>query len=306
MKKITLAIFTFLSSATAVFGQANTTIGAPLYDGSWSSLHAPSGSASAVYHRACYLVTQSELTNFALTNSVVTGFGFEFLNGVSSAVAGNFTVYLQNTGNTTYSKGTNFATAIAGMQVVYNGVYNIPINAGATSTILPLSGPAFNYAGGGIYVAWDWYSAAPTSTLPARYLCNTTGLTPNGGTYTSTATGPAPTTMSLDVFRPAFIFQAANTATNEISITRLDAMGKYAKLLTGGQSITAQVRNNSNIAKTVTVTLTVSGANPFTNSQTLTAVPAGSYATATFPGYLTPISGLSTMTVYGSSRSGFN
>jgi len=296
MKKITLAIFALISSATTVFGQANAVIQGPQYDGSWSTLHAPSGSASAVYHRACYLVKQSELTNFSLTNSVVTGFGFEYLNGVSTAVAGQFTVYLENTSDVAYSKGTAFGTATVGMQPSFVGTYNIPVSTGTTSLIMPLT-TNFTYTGGGIYVAFEWYSASPASTTPARYLCNTTGLTPSGGSYTFTSTGPAPTTMSLDVFRPAFLFQAANTASNEISVTRLDALGKFPKLMTGGQVVTAQVRNNSNAAVNIPVTLNITGANPFTDTQTLTAVPAGSFATASFLPYNVTTNGLSTMSV---------
>ncbi len=298
MKKITLALFALVGSATAVFSQANTTLQAPQTDGSWSTLHAPSGSASAVYHRACYLVKQSELGGLALTNSVITGFGFDFLNGVSTAVTGQFTVYLQNTSDATYLKGPNFPTAIAPMQTNYVGNYSIPVSPnGTASIVLPLT-TSFTYTGGGIYVAFEWFCASPNSSTPARYNCNTTGLTPTGGGYTFTAVGPAPTTMSLDVFRPAFLFRAANTATNELSVTKMEAMGKYSKLLTGGQFVTAEIRNSSNIAKTnVPVTFSVSGANPFSITQTLATIGAGSVTTVTFGPYNTPATGLSNMSV---------
>src|SRR5438046_368891 len=99
MKRITLVLLMALGFSSASFGQANTVIQAPLTDGSWSTLHAPSGSLNAVSHRACYLVLQSELTGLALTNSLITGFGFDFLNGVNAPTSGQFTVYLQNTGD---------------------------------------------------------------------------------------------------------------------------------------------------------------------------------------------------------------
>jgi hypothetical protein len=296
MKKITLALLTAMGLAGSVEGQVQTTIMAPYTDNSWSTLHAPSGSASAVYHRACYYIKQNEMTGLALTNSVVTGMGFTFLNGVSSLVVGQFTMYVEHTSDVTYNKGTNFPTAISTMSTAYNGVYQIPISANPTSTILPLTTP-WTYTGGAIYVAWEWYSAAPNSTLPARYWCNTTNLTPTGGSYTFTSVGPAPTTMSLDLFRPSILFQAANTATNEIGILEMTAYGKVSREFSAGHSVNAIIRNNSSIAKSFSTQLNIGGVNPYTQTVAVSNLAAGSTTNVTFGPYLPTNLGLSNMTV---------
>lgn len=107
MKKITFTLLTALGLSTAAFGQANVTIQAPQYDGSYSSLSTMSGSANAVYHRTCWLVLQSELTGLALTNSVVTDFALDYFQGNSApAVSGNFTISFENTSDVAYNKGT--------------------------------------------------------------------------------------------------------------------------------------------------------------------------------------------------------
>lgn len=297
MKKITFTLLTALGLSTAAFGQANVVIQAPLTDGSWSTLHAPSGSASAVYHRACYLVTQAELTGLATTNSIVTGFGFDFLNGVNAATAGSFSVYLQNTTDVAYLKGTNYAAAIAPMSLNFNGTYNIPVSTGVTQTILNLTNQ-FTYTGGGIYVALDWYGPSAAATTPARYNCNTTDLTPTGGSYTFTSVGPAPTTMSLDVFRPAFLWQAANTATNEVSIESMYALGKVSKLFTAGHVITAELRNNSaNALTNIPVTLTSAGANTFNDVKTISSLAAGATTVISFSPFNPTTGGLNNLSV---------
>lgn len=297
MKKITLAFIALFIISFKGQSQVITTFEGPQYDGSWSTLAGPSGSANAVFHRACYLVKATELTDFALTNSIVTQFGFQFLNGVSVPTSGQFTVYLQNTSDATYTKGNNFTAALTGMSTNFNGTYAIPVSAGASSVYLTLNTP-FTYTGGGIYVAYEWSSTAPTSTTPARYLCNTIGLTTGGGYSLTTTNLAAANTMTLSQFRPAFLWRASNTATNELSVTNLSALGKVSKQFTAGHPINVQIRNNSNIAKTnVPVFLAITGANPFTASTTIANVAAGALANASFPLYNPTVNGANNMTV---------
>ncbi|MCC6370802.1 MAG: T9SS type A sorting domain-containing protein [Bacteroidia bacterium] len=286
MKKITLSLIAALATIGSGFAQVNTTIQAPQYDGSNSSLSTPSGSTDAVYHRACWLILQSEMTNMLLTNSVVTNFGVDYTQGVNIATAGQVTVSLENTADVAYNKGTAWPACLTGMTTHYTGTYNLPVANGFTSVSVPLTTP-FNYGGGGVYVAFEWYAPAAASTQWARAQCNTTGLSTTGGARgIANATGPAPTTLSLTAFRPAFNFRAANSATNDASIVGFQPMGQISKLDGLSQVVTVQVRNNSNVAINIAGGLAVTGANTFVDTKTLTAVPAGSIQTMTFNGFV--------------------
>ncbi len=302
MKKITLALLLVLGLNNLGFGQANIAVQAPPYDGWAGGLNLPSGFPAVVYHRSSYLILKSELTSLALTNSVITTMGIDLQQSSNVATVGQFTVYLENTPDNTYNKGQNFAAAIAApAQLVYQGNLSFPVNSGAQTISLPLTNN-FNYTGDGIYVVCDWFCAAPTATLPVRTLLNSSGLTTptitGGGCYGSSSVAPAPATMTNTTnFRPCFRFTAANSATNEVSVTYLAGPGKVSKLMGAAHTVTAQIRNNSNIAlSNIPVTLSVTGANAYTETRTVTSIGAGSFQTVAFTGFNPTVSGLNSMT----------
>jgi hypothetical protein len=106
MKKVLFTLIGVISSITFTFGQATLIVEAPL-DNTTSTNRAPNGTAAHTYLRACALVLQSELTNIPSGTSI-TSFGFTLSVGVSSNYSGNFSLYLQNTTDATYQKGTNW------------------------------------------------------------------------------------------------------------------------------------------------------------------------------------------------------
>jgi hypothetical protein len=299
MKKITFTLLTALGLSTGAFGQVNVTIQAPLYDGSNSSLSTQSGSVDAVYHRSCWLVLQSELAAMLTTNSLVTNFALDYTQGnVAPAATGNFTISFQNTPDVAYSKGTAWPALLTGMTNHYVGPYTLPTSNTFTSVTLALNTP-FAYTGGGVYVALEWYGPTAANTQWSRAQCNTTGLTTTGGVRgIAPAVGPAPTTLSTSAFRPAFGWIAGNTATNEVSVEQMFALGQVSKLDGSGEVIEAVIRNNSSVALTnVNVNLNIAGANPFTNSKVVASVAAGSFATVSFNPFSATVNGLNTMTV---------
>jgi hypothetical protein len=298
MKKITFGLMAFLAAQPMLQAQVNTQVQAPPYDLSWSTLHAPMG--TQLWHRGCYLVKQSELTGLALTNSVITKVGFDVLASAGVAATGQMTLYLQNTTDATYSKGFNFPTCLVGMQNSYSGSFPLPAASANTTTIWNTLTNTLPYSGGGLYVAWE-FSLTAVAGNTVQYMTNTSGLTTGGG-YTVSSVSPPPNTIqthsSSAAFRPCFRFEAANTATNELEIIRMTAPGKMSKLFSTGHVITAVVRNNS--AQTLTnipVSLTVAGANPFTDIATVNSLGAGLTTTVSFLPYLPTNTGLSTMTV---------
>lgn len=312
MKKITLALLTVIALSKPVFSQATFTVTAPQYNGDWAALVGPNGFSSPsvasptltyAHNRACYLVTQAELARMALTNSVVTDFGFDIYRPGSAAIPGTFTLYLENTSDVVYSKGTNFATIITGMATHYSSNLTIPAGSqNATTTVnMPLSS-SFSYTGGGIYVAYEWLAAAANSTNYVRYMTHNDSPLNQGANAVAPVAGPAPATLTLDVRRPQMRFKAINTATNDISIVSITAPGFVSKLMTPGHPATAIIRNNSiNALTSVSVNLSATGANVANHVAVVPNIAAGATANVVFPGYASTASGISTLVVSAST-----
>lgn len=300
MKKITLIIVILLQTFENVFSQANFLVKAPMHN-STTQVRAPNGTANAASMRACVLVLASELTNIQ-PGSQITTFGFTLSNTpamVSMPVSGNFTVYLENTSDVTYSKGVSFTTAITGMATVYNSTMTIPIATTTSSITLTLSAP-FTYTGGGIYVAYDWYSTGPYSAAanPATYHSESVGLNP-GCASASSAGLPANDNLTNTAFRPTFLFGGVNSYTNEIECVGIEsAPGRVAAMFNSPHTISALIKNSSNVAKNnVPVNLNVTGANLFTDVQTIPTLASGASTIVNFAAFNPTILGTNTINV---------
>ncbi|MFZ9296065.1 MAG: hypothetical protein ACO259_07655, partial [Bacteroidia bacterium] len=136
MKKLITTVFLASAFSGLVNAQATSIVKAPLSNGASTQLRAPNGNTSMASLKGCFIIPASELSGLALTNSVITQFGFDLISGVSPASTGAFTLYLQNTTDATYLKGTSFATALTGMTNHYAG--NFVIHA-ATNTNITLT-----------------------------------------------------------------------------------------------------------------------------------------------------------------------
>lgn len=304
MRKITLVLFAVIALYRTGFSQATVSVEAPLYDGYWSALLGPNGFTSATtsyqYNRACYLLTQSELTRLISTNSVVTDFGFDLYRPGNANVVGNFTLYLENTSDVTYNKGTTFSSIITGMTTHYSSALTLTGSAAAansqTGAVTMALANTFTYTGGGIYVAWEWQASALTSTNYFRYLGTYDGVT-TGATEQAASGAGMPAVLTTTVARPTMRFKAANTATNEISVEEMFSPGAVSKLA-GSPEVSAIIRNNGvNTVNNVPVTLTVTGANPYTTTSTITSLPAGATVNVNFTGYTPTANGTSTLIV---------
>jgi hypothetical protein len=297
MKKITLTLVALISSINFIYSQATLLVKAPQSGQTSTQVRAPNGNGTHAGMRACLLITQTELTGLALTNSVITKFGFDYTQGLPTApaVTGQFTVYLQNTSDVNYTKGLSFNTATVGMATTYTGNMTVPVSTSSTSLDLTLTTP-FNYTGGGLYVAYEWSSTGPFNNGLASYDANQSLA--NGCASIDGTVAPSPNTMLATNFRPVCRFTAANSATNELSVVDLIAPGKVSKLLGNPQIITARIKNLSvNALSSIPVTLNVGGANIFTNSQTIASIAAGATGLVTFAAFNPTISGLNTLSV---------
>ena len=271
--------------AASMFSQANIEVLAPLnVNNSSSQSSGPTGINSQNYMRSCFLLNYWELA--ALTTNDITSFGFNLLQGITgNAVSGNITVYFQNTTDVYYQKGVNFTNALSGMTQVYSGNMNIPATTGTANIVVNFATP-FNYTGGGIYVAFDWAATTPPVVNGAYYATN--GASSSMGASRSSVTAITGN-LSLSNFRPVCFFGAVNTAINELGIMSLVAPGKVAEGIHAPYVITADIKNSSiNPLTNINVQLSVTGANPFSDTQVITTIAPGAVETVSFAAY-TPV-----------------
>ena len=294
MKKKLLLLILTVASFGDVFSQAVLFTTAP--NGvTTTQVRAPNGLSTYAYLRSVALVLQSELTGISPTNNTITAFGYTLSAGTNVPVTGNYTVYLQNTTDVSYNKGTNWPTIITGMTTVYASTMTVPASAGTTSVSVTLSTP-FVYTGGGIYVAVDWYSAGPYASTPATYLAEGSTLVP--GCASANSASSAPNTLGTTAFRPNFLFGTNNPYSNEVSVNSIYAYGKVAGMLNSGHTVNAIVKNNGNQALTnVPVTLNSTGANSFSNVQNISSIAAGQTMTVSFASFNPTNPGVNTLSV---------
>ena len=240
------------------------------YDQTTSS--APNGRAP--FQRIAYVIPQTEITGNIPSGTSLTKLRLPFYLGANAATNATINVYLQNTTDATYTKGTTWATIVTGMTSVYNSTVTIP--ATGSNVDITFTTP-FNYTGGGLYVAFDLAVTTP-ATSGAYMLAN--DLLANGTARGSAAAAPA--TLSASSFRPCVAFGFANTYANDLKVDVVESVDKTS-IVNGLYEIGAYVVNRSTSAKTnVVVSLNVSGANSHTDSKTIASIAAGG---VTFVGF---------------------
>lgn len=293
MKKITLAIVAALTFSFLGKAQLNYTLPAPLANGGTSNLRAPSGTSLHASTRSVMFIHEQEMLPMNLCD--INSLGFRYSTGTgATAVSGNFTLYVLNTNDQVYAKGANFTTAVANMVPAFQGILNLPVGTTAQTLTIPFTAP-YTYTGGGLYVAWDWDCTGPYSTTSASVSCNSGGDTWIG--TSSSTLAPASVTLGGASFRPSLVFNATNTATNEIEMVSVISTGKAAKLASEPQPILARLVNSSIGAQNnVSVTINCAGANPFTTTTVIPTLAAGVAQTLTFTNYNPTANGTSTIT----------
>ena len=133
--------------------------------------------------------------------------GFVYLNGVDTAVTGNLKFYLQNSATTSNTKSTTWATAITGMDTLFDGAYSIPVSTTGTTSSFVLS-DTFTYTGSGIQVAYD-YLGTSFATTAATYDCNNT-VSLDLKMIATTTTTPGATLTGSSSWRPGLSISYVN------------------------------------------------------------------------------------------------
>jgi len=291
MKKITLSFLLFLFTAGLTFSQT-TLINVAPPNNSTSSFRLPNGSSASTYFRGATLVLASELTAIPSATSI-TSIGFIPTTGASSVASGTITIYAQNSTDTAYNKGTTWAGITPGMTVVYSGPMTIPNTA--TPIDLTLTTP-LTYSGGSIYLAYDWTGVAPFATTGAVWGSNNTGLI--GGCASMTSSTAPPTSGVTSSFRPSIRFGTPNPYSNDVSVESINTLGNVATTLGLPVTVSALVRNKSNIALTnINVSANMTGANTYADSQSIASLAAGASTTVNFANWIPTALGANVLSV---------
>jgi hypothetical protein len=254
--------------AASLFVGCNTTV-LPNSGGTSGFMRAPN--LRQRFGRSHYLITATELAAAGIgagTQFGAMGWTFQTAPGLSGST--NLIIYMENTADTVNNKSTTWATAITGMTVVHNGAVTIPNVTGGWDFNFS-GGSPFTYTGGGLYIAFD--AAYPIGTLSTTtvVLCNATLV----GGLKGAEGAAAPTTVAASNFRPETRLLPTNGALNDASVENVQAYGALLRDLTSPELIKAQVNNRgANALSNVPVTLTVTGANPFTDTVIIPALPA--------------------------------
>jgi hypothetical protein len=293
MKKLYFLLF--MLGIGQLYGQAilNQTIPATL--GANSALRAPSGLASMTTIRAHYMIYPGDLTALPI-GAQITTVGFVYINGTDVAAGGNIKFYMENSTATSNTKSTTWATAITGMDSVYDGPYSIPVSTTPTTSTITLS-DTFVYAGSGIQIAFD-YLGTTFSTVAALYDCNNS-VASDLKLITSATSTPGTTLTGASSWRPGIYIGYINPFTNDMTVDFLFLdQGHHNKVYNGTQTITGTVRNKSQGALTsIPVTLDITGANPSTTTQTIPSLAAGASQVVSFTGLNTANSGIQSITL---------
>jgi hypothetical protein len=277
--KRTLLTFLLGMAFLQLYPQAIVPLYMPPNDGGTSANRAPNGTTAHTTMRAHLVIPASEITANLINGNIIKALGFVYSSGVPTAAGGQIKMYLQNTSDVTNTKATNWATAITGMQEVYNGNFNLPIATGVTTTTVTLTQP-FTYTGGGLYVAYDYVGTTFTNTA-AVYSCNYLGLTVGAYSAATTST-TAPTTLASTNFRPQMIFGIDNPYQNDISVTAIETKGQISRI-DQTQNIVATIKNSGSLAaNNVPVSINITGANLHAQTLTIPTLAVGSSTTVTF------------------------
>lgn len=266
MKKITLKqfwVFTMLLIGFISFSQSD-------YYGCITNSNGSSGNGRAPhgrfrYIRTAYLITPTEMTASGLTNGdILNSIVFNYTVAQDIATTGNLTIYLQNTTDATYTKGTNWTTAISTMTTVSNASATIPNTVGE-ATFNFSGGSPFTYTGGGLYVAFDFQN--PSGTLPTSFVtvnCNTTLANGLAG-YQSTSTNG--TTLTASGFRPLTKLGKSVTCARPISLGFTNSTLTSVDLNTSPTGTTVEIEYGPyNFTQGTGTVLTGITSNPYTLS----------------------------------------
>jgi PKD repeat protein len=255
-------------------------LNAPPNNNATSGIRMFNGTSAHTGFRNAYLVFNNEFSTANIqTGANVSSLGFVLASPSTGSVTATLKIYLLNSTDTTYSRGTDWSLITPGMSLVHDASFTIP--TGITTYDVNLSTP-FTYAGDNVYIATEWVITSTPLTTGLIYLCNNTVLGNLYNGQSTTTTLPASLTAS-SAWRPEIRWGVQRIA-DDFEITKLYARGSNVQTYGYPEDIQVLVTNNGFLTSTKTVSLSVSGANTFTATQSVT-LSEGQDTLITFSGF---------------------
>lgn len=235
------------------------------------------------YHRVSYIITPTEMSASGFPLSDIISIGFNIGTAQNIPVQGSLKVYLQNTSDVTFTKGTSWATIITGMTLASDGTVTLPATTG-TYDLLFAGGSPFTYTGGGLYIAYEWQNPVdPLSTAPI-HLCNSSLAS---SLVRANSAVSLPETLGFSAFRPTT--RLGSNLVDVLDIVRLYTLGKTPSPFGNPTPISALISNVSGSTVSFPVGLTVfrgsDGLIRHTDVVIVTELAGGTSQLVTFEGF---------------------
>jgi hypothetical protein len=293
MKRRLLILIVPIFGTFICFAQTELTVTAPAPNGATTGVRAPNGTTSHTTLRGVQIIPASELTAIPV-GTTITKLGLILATAPGGPAGGTMEYFLENTSDVTNLKPTDWTTIVSTMTSVYAGSLALPAAAGPADVTLT---SGFVYTGGSLYVAFD-YAGTTFTTTGAVYSANNT----IAASWRGLATAVLPAANALTgttAFRPCFRFTFSNPFTNELNVSGIAGeTGIFNNTIKTTQTVTSIISNTSQGDLTnIPVTLTVTGANPYTVTQTIPTITAGLTSTLLFDNVPTSTLGSQTLTI---------
>jgi hypothetical protein len=248
------------------------------------------GTGSSAYHVSEFLYTETEIGvgNFTTAGTSIKRINLN-VNAVGSPTTqNNIKIYLQNVSSSvTALTATTYSTA------GYTEVYSGSITAATQGWIgVNLTTPFVRNAGSNLQMMIERTDNVVPVTALTLWCLNGTNLSRR---YNGTAALSGATSLSLSAFRISAQFVNAT----DLSVVRIETLGKIPTVAAFPHQVKALVQNNGNttIAAGTQVTLGVSGANTFNNVKTTNALIPGAQQMITFDAINSMVAGTNSVTV---------
>ncbi len=247
------------------------------------------------YHASEYIYTDAEIgsSNFTTAGTSINRIDFTVSTLGTPTAFANVNIYMQNTANTVFTDGTY---ALAGYTLVYSGA----VTAAAIGQFgVNLTTPFVRTSGSNLQILIERNdNTAHTGYVFASANGNNAGSTLTTSRRYNGAAAPAPgtTTLTASAFRAAI--QLKRTTANDAGIMNVQTLSKLAIPSSLPHVISTVIKNEGTATKTnIPVTLTITGANSFTNTQNVASIAAGATALVTFPAYNPTVVGANSVAV---------
>jgi hypothetical protein len=291
MRKILLSIF-----LCSLFGAVSNAQSVSITANGGTSGNIVMGTLN--YHASEYIYTDAEVgsSNFLTAGTAINYVAFNVSTVGTGTTFNNVVIYMQNVpaATSTFVDGTY---SLAGYTQVFSGSYTAsatgfqgvtlttPFQRTAGSNLQVLVIRTDNAAHGGyVFTSANGNNTSAAITTSRRY--NSSTVAPAAGSSTLTASA----------FRASI--QLKHTTPNDIGVQVVQTLGKIARPISSPHIISAAIINEGTSAATnVPVTLNITGANTFTNTQIVASVAPGATATVTFTAFTPTANGTNSVAV---------